>query len=89
MAIKFNFEDFDKEIVCQSLTFGYIYDVDKGLIAEDKLDIVENGSNLSFDEIKTLLKTQVDELYVAIRTETYPESDNVEDDEEDKDKKKL
>jgi hypothetical protein len=86
----------EKTVTCHSLTFGYIYDVEQGVIEENVLSAILNATALSEEEIRDLPYNDTLELWNAIKRETYPQLfdedgnelviDSEEDSEEDKKK---
>jgi hypothetical protein len=94
MVEKYTTQD-GKEIVCQDLTYGYLVQVQEGVIAETKHGVVMNGANLSEDEVFDLRNSDVNAIYDIITRLTYPdlfdEDGNLisQDAEEPEDKKKA
>jgi hypothetical protein len=84
-----------KIIRCQSMTFGYLYDVEQGLLDDNLLEAVANGTDMSEDDIRALTRVEVNEIWEIVKKETYPElynEDGTEKDIEDdlvEDKKKA
>ena len=96
MAVKIKLKSSKKEVLCYPLTFGYMLDIEDEVIEETKLGIVENGTDLTIDEIKNLRVPDVTLLWKTIQQETYPELYNdkgelipFDDINESDDKKKL
>jgi hypothetical protein len=84
------------KILCKSLTFGYMYDVENGFIQEDILTAVEDATDLTTDEIRALTRVDVLSLWEEIKRQTYPEIYNedgtlieMEATDEVEDKKKV
>jgi len=73
MATRVKVKGLKDAVVCQSLTFGYLYDVENDIVKESVLASVMDGTNLTEDEIRGLLNTDVQRLWDAIKRETYPE----------------
>jgi len=72
-----------KKITCQALTFGYMYDIEQGLIQEDMLSSVKNGTGLDDDAIRGMLSTDVRAIWDIIKRETYPQLFNEDGSEKD------
>lgn len=62
----------DKEIVCMDLTYGYIVNVENGTLPDTLGGAVENGTNLTAEEIEGLRKSEVEKLYHTVMKLTYP-----------------
>lgn len=60
-------------VTCQSLTFGYLYDIEEGVIKETILGAIIDGSNLDEDGVRALTRVQANEIWEIIKKETYPE----------------
>jgi len=73
MATRVKVKGLEDEIVCQSLTFGYLYDVENDIVKESVLASVMDGTGLTENDIRALLNTDVQRLWDAIKKETYPE----------------
>lgn len=73
MATYYEIEGKDN-VLCQSLTFGYLYDVEQGLIPDnDMLGAVVDGTNLDKEGVRALSRVQVNEIWELVKRETYPE----------------
>ncbi len=84
------------KVVIQSLTFGYLYDIENDIIVESPLGLMLDATNLSEDDIRTLTRIETSEIVDLITKETYPElydedGKQIEQDpsEFDDDKKKV
>ena len=88
MGFKYKFlDDVERDdIMCHSLTLGYLYDVEKGVIKDDMMLAIMDGTNLSDEEVRSLRTTDAVGILDAIKSETYPNSDNDTDDVSDKKK---
>jgi len=73
MAKKVQLKSTDKEILCYPLTFGFMLDIEDGIIVETKLNIVENGTDLTIEDIREMRVPDVTLLWIEIQKETYPE----------------
>ena len=85
-----------EDVICQALTFGYMYDLETGVKEENTLDAIMDGADLSEDDVRSLRRPDVGKIFGAIKKETYPElydengdEKEIEDDDEDDDKKKV
>ena len=61
------------KVVIQSLTFGYLYDIENDIIVESPLGLMLDATNLSEDDIRTLTRIETSEIVDLITKETYPE----------------
>ena len=68
----------NKDIVCLPLTFGYMLDIEDGIVEESKFGIIENGTTLTLEEIRELRVPEANILWEAIKKETYPELFNTD-----------
>ena len=96
MATKYLIDgDKKKPVICQSLTFGYLYDIEQGIIEDDMMGALQDGCDLDLDGVRALTRIQVTEIWEIIKKETYPELYDVDgnpldlDDEPSEDKKKA
>jgi len=62
----------DREVKCYDLTYGYMVGVESGSITETMLGVVEDGTDLSEDEVLSLRRSEVQEVYNTILQLTYP-----------------
>ncbi len=95
MATKYEFNDNREPLVCQALTFGYLYDIEQGVITDDNLSLaIMDSTCIDMDGFRALRRNEIPEIWEVIKKETYPElydDDGKEIDlpEEDDDKKKV
>ncbi len=85
----------NNKITIQSLTFGYLEDVEDGVIEESLASAVLDATTLSMDDLRSLTRLEVNEIFEIVKRETYPELYNEDGtpkeigDEPEEDKKKA
>jgi len=62
-----------KEIICQDMTYGFLMAIQEGTIVESRHSVIENGTDLSYDDIMELRNSEVDDLYKIVTRLTYPD----------------
>jgi hypothetical protein len=60
------------EVICKDLTYGFIVGVESGEIEDSKHAVVENGTDLTMDDIMQLRKSEIDLISQTILQLTYP-----------------
>lgn len=75
----------ETKIICQALTFGYLYDIETGVIEDTILGAVMNGADILEEDVRKLRRNEVDAVWDAIKKETYPELYDAEGNEIDVD----
>ena len=83
----------DKKIVIDSLTFGYLEDVENNIIEDGYGSSIMDSTGLTSEEVRNLTRVEVQEIFDIVKRETYPELFNADgteksDIESDLDKKK-
>ena len=73
MTKKYKIEGTKKSVTCQSLTFGYMYDVEQGVVEESIMSAVLDGTDLDEKGIRSLTRVQVNEIWEIVKQLTYPE----------------
>lgn len=63
-----------EEVVCQPLTFGYIYDVENDIIKEEIHSMIIDATDLTLEDIRKIGRPDIFKLKDAITMETYPEA---------------
>lgn len=85
----------DIKVIIDSLTFGYMFDVENGVVEETELGLVLDGTNLTQETLRKLTRIDVSEIIDIITKQTYPELFDkdgnriISDDEIINDKKKV
>lgn len=85
----------DVKVIIDSLTFGYMFDVENGVVEETELGLVLDGTNLTQETLRKLTRIDVSEIIDIITKQTYPELFDkdgnriISDDEIINDKKKV
>lgn len=77
------------KIVVQSLTFGYLEDVENGIIEESMGDAILDATNLTTDQLRALTRIEANEIFEIIKRETYPELYNEDGTEKDFDEESV
>lgn len=65
--------DAKTKVICQSLTFGYMYDIEQGIVEENIMGAVLDGTDLTLEKLRALTRVQVNEIWEVVKKETYPE----------------
>ena len=73
----------DKKIVIDSLTFGYLEDVENNVIEDGYSSSIMDSTGLTDEEVRKLTRVEVQEIFEIIKRETYPELFNVDGTEKD------
>ncbi len=95
MATKYEFNDTRKPLICQALTFGYLYDVENGVIEDDNLSLaIMDSTGIDLEVFRGLRRNEIVEIWEVIKKETYPELYDADGNEidlpdDDSDKKKV
>lgn len=63
----------DTKVICQALTFGYMYDIETGVVEDTVLGAVMDGADLTEEDVRKLRRNEIDAVWEAIKKETYPE----------------
>jgi len=61
-----------KTYICYDMTYGFLLDVESGLISSTKSAIIANATDLTEDEVRELRIGTVDKIYAVISRLTYP-----------------
>jgi len=98
MATTYERGEGKEPIICQSLTFGYLYDIEVGVVTDDNLSLaIMDSTGMDMDMFRSLRRTEIPIIWEIIKRETYPEiydedGNEIPDDEDDEqvdDKKKV
>ena len=95
MSTKYEFNDKRKPLVCQALTFGYLYDMEAGLIEDVNLSLaIMDSTGIDMEAFRALRRNEIPEIWEIIKKETYPElydanGKEIELPDEDNNKKKV
>jgi hypothetical protein len=63
----------DKKVTCKDLTYGFIVGLTNGALKESAEAVIENGTDLTLDEVMALRNWEVEALYLAVSQLTYPQ----------------
>ena len=74
MATKYSTGSGKKDfIIVQAMTFGYLSDVEEGVVEENMGSSILDATGIGIDELRALRRDQINELWVIVKKETYPE----------------
>ena len=72
MSTKYTLAD-GKEVIVQPLTFGYIDDVENGIIEDNIITAIMDATGLDSDTVRAIRRPDAVAIFEIIKKETYPE----------------